>query len=158
MCGNFLEYTYRVTSCGRRCLIFSKWMTYIVRFAIVSWVINLQQWDYWNVELVFLYFCQFHWNLSSNSIILTCFDAVLCFTDLFLDSSDGMPCPFMTRFSPSYIRNYGSSLLKTYGQHCPFMSRLTGTLTSANSCDEGKDKSRRIFRLWASGFEHYSFW
>ncbi|KAJ9585664.1 hypothetical protein L9F63_002535, partial [Diploptera punctata] len=47
-----------------------------------------------------------------------------------------MPCPFMTRLSPSYIRNYGSNLLKTYGQHCPFMSRFTGTLASANSSDE----------------------
>lgn len=63
--------------------------------------------------------------------------------DLFLGSSDGMPCPFMTRLSPSYIRNYGSSLLKTYGQHCPFMSRLTGTLTSANSCDEAMEAVKK---------------
>jgi hypothetical protein len=55
-----------------------------------------------------------------------------------------MPCPFMTRLSPSYIRNYGSNLLKTYGQHCPFMSRLTGTLTSASSSDEGKDKPHKF--------------
>ncbi|GFG28452.1 hypothetical protein Cfor_00629 [Coptotermes formosanus] len=62
--------------------------------------------------------------------------------DLFLDSAAGMPCPFMTRLSPSYIRNYGSNLLKTYGQHCPFMSRLTGTLTSASSCDEAMEAEK----------------
>jgi hypothetical protein len=114
------------------------WHTLLVLVLNPGWLTSNS--DYWTVELVFLYCCQCHWILSSNCIILACFDALFCFTDLFLDSSDGMPCPFMTRLSPSYIRNYGSSLLKTYGQHCPFMSRLTGTLTSANSCDEGKDE------------------
>ncbi|XP_021939415.1 5-aminolevulinate synthase, erythroid-specific, mitochondrial isoform X4 [Zootermopsis nevadensis] len=63
--------------------------------------------------------------------------------DLFLDNPDTMPCPFMTRLSPSYVRNYGGNLLKTYGQHCPFMSRLTGTLTSANSCDEAVEAVKK---------------
>ncbi|XP_023706857.1 5-aminolevulinate synthase, erythroid-specific, mitochondrial isoform X2 [Cryptotermes secundus] len=63
--------------------------------------------------------------------------------DLFLDNADGMPCPFMTRLSPSYIRNYGSNLLKTYGQHCPFISRLTGTLTSASSSDEDMEAVKK---------------
>lgn len=64
--------------------------------------------------------------------------------DLFCDNIDGMPCPFMTRLSPSYIRNYGSNLLKTYGQHCPFISRLTGTLTSAaNTSDEALEAVKK---------------
>lgn len=38
-----------------------------------------------------------------------------------------MPCPFLTRLSNSYVRNYGSSLAKIHGQHCPVMSRMIGT-------------------------------
>lgn len=36
-----------------------------------------------------------------------------------------MPCPFLTRMSPNFLRNYGSSLLMSYKQHCPVMSRLS---------------------------------
>uniref|UniRef100_A0A1B6D2X7 5-aminolevulinate synthase n=3 Tax=Clastoptera arizonana TaxID=38151 RepID=A0A1B6D2X7_9HEMI len=38
-----------------------------------------------------------------------------------------MPCPFLSRLPNTYIRNYGVSLLKAYGNHCPIMSRLVGT-------------------------------
>ncbi|XP_066997428.2 5-aminolevulinate synthase, erythroid-specific, mitochondrial isoform X2 [Anabrus simplex] len=47
-----------------------------------------------------------------------------------------MPCPFLTRLSTSFICNYGSNLIKTYGQYCPVVSRFTSTLTSANSNEE----------------------
>lgn len=35
-----------------------------------------------------------------------------------------MPCPFLNRFPSFYVRNYGTSLLKLYGNHCPVMSRM----------------------------------
>nr|XP_050851364.1 5-aminolevulinate synthase, erythroid-specific, mitochondrial isoform X1 [Vespula vulgaris] len=39
-----------------------------------------------------------------------------------------MPCPFLTRLSANYVRNYGTSVLMNYRQHCPVMSRLSSTL------------------------------
>ncbi|GLH14297.1 uncharacterized protein GBIM_18662 [Gryllus bimaculatus] len=59
------------------------------------------------------------------------------------NTSKEMPCPFMTRLSPSYICNYGTALLKTYGQYCPIMSRLTSTLTSADSNEEAIDAVKK---------------
>ncbi|XP_034231167.1 5-aminolevulinate synthase, erythroid-specific, mitochondrial isoform X3 [Thrips palmi] len=44
-----------------------------------------------------------------------------------------MPCPFLTRLSSTYVRNYGTSLLKTYGQHCPVVSRLASSVASTDS-------------------------
>lgn len=44
-----------------------------------------------------------------------------------------MPCPFLTRLSSTYVRNYGSTLLKTYGQHCPVVSRLASSAASTDS-------------------------
>lgn len=38
-----------------------------------------------------------------------------------------MPCPFLSRLPPSYVRNYGLNLLKSFGSHCPVVSRLTAT-------------------------------
>ncbi|XP_011312469.1 5-aminolevulinate synthase, erythroid-specific, mitochondrial [Fopius arisanus] len=40
-----------------------------------------------------------------------------------------MPCPFLTRLSANYVRNYGASLLMNYRQHCPVMSRASGSLS-----------------------------
>ncbi|KAG5305569.1 HEM0 protein, partial [Acromyrmex insinuator] len=42
-----------------------------------------------------------------------------------------MPCPFLTRLSANYIRNYGSSLIMNYRQHCPVMSRLFDTMAKS---------------------------
>jgi len=42
-----------------------------------------------------------------------------------------MPCPFLTRLSANYIRNYGSSLIMNYRQHCPVMSRLFSTMAES---------------------------
>lgn len=39
-----------------------------------------------------------------------------------------MPCPFLTRLSASYVRNYAPVLLKTYGSQCPVISRAISTL------------------------------
>lgn len=39
-----------------------------------------------------------------------------------------MPCPFLTRLSTSYVRNYAPALLKTYGAQCPVVQRTISTL------------------------------
>ena len=33
-----------------------------------------------------------------------------------------MPCPFLSRLSSQFVKNYSGKLLKTYGDHCPVMS------------------------------------
>lgn len=44
-----------------------------------------------------------------------------------------MPCPFLTRLSANYVRNYAPVLLKTYGNQCPVVSRTISTLQSKSS-------------------------
>ncbi|XP_055642485.1 5-aminolevulinate synthase, erythroid-specific, mitochondrial isoform X1 [Toxorhynchites rutilus septentrionalis] len=39
-----------------------------------------------------------------------------------------MPCPFLTRLSTSYVRNYAPALLKAYGSQCPVVARTISTL------------------------------
>ena len=34
-----------------------------------------------------------------------------------------MPCPFLSRLSSTFVKNYSGKLLKTYGDHCPVMSK-----------------------------------
>ncbi|XP_012277532.2 LOW QUALITY PROTEIN: 5-aminolevulinate synthase, erythroid-specific, mitochondrial [Orussus abietinus] len=46
------------------------------------------------------------------------------------DNLVNMTCPFLTRLSPNYVRNYGTSLISNYRKHCPIMSRLFGTTES----------------------------
>ena len=36
--------------------------------------------------------------------------------------SGEMPCPFLSRLSSQFVKNYSGKLLKTYGDHCPVMS------------------------------------
>lgn len=50
-----------------------------------------------------------------------------------------MPCPFLARLSSSYVRNYGASVVSSYRQHCPVMSRLSST----SSLDEAESKERQ---------------
>ncbi|XP_076668449.1 5-aminolevulinate synthase [Andrena cerasifolii] len=38
-----------------------------------------------------------------------------------------MPCPFLSRLSANYIRNYGASVVMNYRQLCPFMSQFFST-------------------------------
>lgn len=40
-----------------------------------------------------------------------------------------MPCPFLSRLSANYVRNYGASLIMNYRQHCPVMSRLSSSMS-----------------------------
>ncbi|XP_012259087.2 5-aminolevulinate synthase, erythroid-specific, mitochondrial [Athalia rosae] len=44
-----------------------------------------------------------------------------------------MPCPFLTRLSSSYVRNYGASVITNYRQHCPVMSRLASSSADTTS-------------------------
>ncbi|XP_059468782.1 5-aminolevulinate synthase, erythroid-specific, mitochondrial isoform X2 [Neocloeon triangulifer] len=44
-----------------------------------------------------------------------------------------MPCPFLTRLSATYIRNYAPSLLKNYGNQCPVVSRLISNMANAET-------------------------
>ncbi|KAK0086507.1 hypothetical protein PV325_003075 [Microctonus aethiopoides] len=44
-----------------------------------------------------------------------------------------MPCPFLTRLSTNYVRNYGTSLISNYRKYCPVMSRLSSTLIDTNA-------------------------
>lgn len=49
-----------------------------------------------------------------------------------------MPCPFLTRLSATYVRNYAPSLLKTYGNHCPVASSTMCSMP-ATKVKEGKN-------------------
>ena len=48
-----------------------------------------------------------------------------------LSSSGDMPCPFLSRLSSTFIKNYSGKLLKTYGDHCPVMSKQGVTAATA---------------------------
>ncbi|KAG8262118.1 5-aminolevulinate synthase, nonspecific, mitochondrial [Homalodisca vitripennis] len=39
-----------------------------------------------------------------------------------------MPCPFLSRLPSAYVRNYGLNLLKSFGSHCPVVSRLATSI------------------------------
>jgi 5-aminolevulinate synthase len=39
-----------------------------------------------------------------------------------------MPCPFLTRLSPNYVKNYAAVLLKMYGNQCPVISNNLSTV------------------------------
>jgi 5-aminolevulinate synthase len=39
-----------------------------------------------------------------------------------------MPCPFLTRLSPNYVKNYAAILLKMYGNQCPVISNNLSTV------------------------------
>ncbi|XP_032678992.1 5-aminolevulinate synthase, erythroid-specific, mitochondrial isoform X2 [Odontomachus brunneus] len=43
-----------------------------------------------------------------------------------------MPCPFLTRLPANYVRNYGSSVIMNYRQHCPVMSKLFSTMAESD--------------------------
>ena len=34
-----------------------------------------------------------------------------------------MPCPFLSRLSTTFVKNYSGKLLKTYSEHCPVMTK-----------------------------------
>lgn len=59
-----------------------------------------------------------------------------CFQDIW---SQMMPCPFLGRLPSSYVRNYGLNLLKSFGSHCPVVSRLATSLTSDPCAEQSLD-------------------
>jgi len=47
-------------------------------------------------------------------------------------ASSDMPCPFLSRLSSQFVKNYSGKLLKTYGDHCPVMSKQGVTAATAS--------------------------
>ena len=45
------------------------------------------------------------------------------FNSPFSAASVTMPCPFLSRLSTTFVKNYSGKLLKTYGDHCPVMTK-----------------------------------
>lgn len=57
-----------------------------------------------------------------------------------------MPCPFLSRLSANYVRNYAPVLLKNYAQQCPVASRTISSLqqpptTSHEAIDNARSMS-----------------
>lgn len=78
--------------------------------------------------------CHCHWVLFVNDcIIVTFFDSCLKVNYLFTDcwKTIIMHCPFLSKLSSHYVRNYGSTLVKTYSQFCPVMSSVSKIHISA---------------------------
>ncbi|XP_058802736.1 5-aminolevulinate synthase, erythroid-specific, mitochondrial isoform X2 [Phymastichus coffea] len=53
-----------------------------------------------------------------------------------LSTTGNMPCPFLTRLSANYVRNYGASVIMNYRQHCPVMSRMASSLTDSSAVEK----------------------
>lgn len=57
-----------------------------------------------------------------------------------------MQCPFLTRLSTNYVRNYGASLLKNYANQCPVASRVISNIANnAETVTEGILNQTRLF-------------
>ena len=41
----------------------------------------------------------------------------------FSSAAPAMPCPFLSRLSTTFVKNYSGKLLKTYSEHCPVMTK-----------------------------------
>lgn len=44
-----------------------------------------------------------------------------------------MPCPFLSRLSANYVRNYAEPLLQTYGSQCPVIARSIFSTPAADT-------------------------
>ncbi|XP_026466616.1 5-aminolevulinate synthase, nonspecific, mitochondrial-like [Ctenocephalides felis] len=51
-----------------------------------------------------------------------------------------MPCPFLTRFSSNYLRNYAPNLLKNYAQFCPVAANAMSSV-SQGQMQEGQTQA-----------------
>ncbi|XP_001603137.2 5-aminolevulinate synthase, erythroid-specific, mitochondrial isoform X1 [Nasonia vitripennis] len=69
--------------------------------------------------------------ITSSSLVRHCVLQNSC--RLSHHKGSNMPCPFLTRLSANYVRNYGASMIMNYGQHCPVMSRLASNFAAADS-------------------------
>lgn len=54
-----------------------------------------------------------------------------------------MACPFMSKLPTTYVKNYVSGLIKTYGQSCPVMSRFINSGPSMGLMDEEIDSKKK---------------
>ncbi|CAI6353074.1 unnamed protein product [Macrosiphum euphorbiae] len=54
-----------------------------------------------------------------------------------------MACPFMSKLPTTYVKNYVSGLLKTYGHSCPVMSRFINVGPSAGVINEQTDIKKK---------------
>lgn len=52
-----------------------------------------------------------------------------------------MPCPFLTRLSSTYVRNYAPILLKTYGNQCPVVTRAISQLQNASGVTTTQERN-----------------
>lgn len=55
-----------------------------------------------------------------------------------------MPCPFLTRLSSTYVRNYAPTLLKNYGAQCPAVSRAISSLQNPPTDGGSPSDTRNI--------------
>lgn len=67
-----------------------------------------------------------------------------------------MPCPFLTRLSPNFVRNYAPTLLKTYGSQCPVVTRAVSTIqngpsTTTTTTATSTDNKRNLSSLPKEG-------
>lgn len=53
-----------------------------------------------------------------------------------------MPCPFLTRLSANYVRNYAPVLLKTYGNQCPVVTRAISQLGGVGGASSGSSATQ----------------
>lgn len=63
---------------------------------------------------------------------------------LFRAVSSKMPCPFLTRLSSTYVRNYAPILLKNYGNQCPVVTRAISQLQSASGNNTNQTQERNL--------------
>jgi len=54
-----------------------------------------------------------------------------------------MACPFMSKLPTTYVKNYVSGLLKTYGHSCPVMSRFINIGPSTGVINEQTDIKKK---------------
>uniref|UniRef100_A0A1B6M3E6 5-aminolevulinate synthase n=1 Tax=Graphocephala atropunctata TaxID=36148 RepID=A0A1B6M3E6_9HEMI len=54
-----------------------------------------------------------------------------------------MPCPFLSRLPSAYVRNHGLNLLKSFGNHCPVVSRLATSIPANSNSAEGENLASR---------------
>lgn len=54
-----------------------------------------------------------------------------------------MACPFMSKLPTTYVKNYVSGLLKTYGHSCPVMSRFINNGLSDALVNEQADFKKK---------------
>ena len=55
-----------------------------------------------------------------------------------------MPCPFLTRLSSTYVRNYAPILVKNFGNQCPVVTRAISQLQNATGATTIQSQERKL--------------